>query len=958
MKRRIVCLLLSALVLLGLVAVTAPEAAAASSLKTSDECIELIKGFEGFSSKAYYDYGQYTIGYGTACDKDEYPNGITEEKAEELLKEALVKFESAVNKFADKYSLNLNQQKFDALVSFTYNLGSNWMNNDSTFRQAVINGSVGNDFIFAIARWCTAGEGEQKAIHTSLVKRRLVEANMYLNGVYSSSVPANYKYVIFSNNLDDAVNDVRIQAFDTNYTDSIRANPTKTGYRFLGWYTKASGGEWVTSVGADTTVSMLYGHWQQGDGDAANGIAAEYVRYAGADQPVYDAPGGQASGTLKANDELTVTADYMDAKGVKWGKTASGWVELSKTSASTGTVEEEYFEPVSVLVMSNDVNVRSGPGTNYSVVGKANKGQSLTITNVKKGGIYEWGQFSGGWICLDYTDYALAKTESSEEANVVTGIGTVINTEKLNIRNRPGTSGTSVVGQYSKGDQFEITLQQKVGSVTWGKTDKGWVSLYYVKLTEVKDGEVPETTAPTEPEATEPAATEPAATEPAATEPAATEPAATEPAATEPAATEPAATEPEATEPETEQPAIATGTVVDCTTLRVRAGAGTKYAKVGTLNAGDKVNIYERVLVGSQVWGRIDGGWICLDYVRLDASDSGYEDAVDAVVVNCTKLNVRSGPGTSYPRIGQLKNGDKIQLVALAEVGNDTWGLTIQGWVSMKYVRISEESGSADATEPAATEPSATEPAATGPSATEPDSGSTSTTQTGVIVKTDSLRVRSAPGTDSKQVGTLKRGEKVEILETFKVGKATWGRIEKGWIHMYYVQLSENGTTSGSAGTTESDSSTEATEPDSGSTGSNGSSITGEAKIGTIVKTTELKVRSAPGTDSKQVGTLKKGDRVVITETFLVGKATWGKTEKGWIHMYYVQLDSETVPQGAVIRTVNVSSLRIRAGAGTEYEELGSYKRGTEVVILQQATVNGQLWGRTDKGWISMNYVE
>ena len=50
-------------------------------------------------------------------------------------------------------------------------------------------------------------------------------------------------------------------------------------------------------------------------------------------------------------------------------------------------------------------------------------------------------------------------------------------------------------------------------------------------------------------------------------------------------------------------------------------------------------------------------------------------------------------------------------------------------------------------------------------------------------------------------------------------------------------------------------------------------------------------------------------------------------------------------------------SLRIRAGAGTNYECIGSYVSGDQVVITDQTTVKGRVWGRTDKGWICMEYV-
>lgn len=118
-----------------------------------------------------------------------------------------------------------------------------------------------------------------------------------------------------------------------------------------------------------------------------------------------------------------------------------------------------------------------------------------------------------------------------------------------------------------------------------------------------------------------------------------------------------------------------------------------------------------------------------------------------------------------------------------------------------------------------------------------------------------------------------------------------------------------------------------------------------------------LRVREAPGAASKQVGTLKRGDRVVILETAKVGKATWGRTAKGWISLYYVQLDKTELPEGSFVGTVTAAGLRIREAAGTGNKQVGTYTKGTQVVILETTKVGNVTWGRTDKGWVSLYYI-
>ena len=84
--------------------------------------IDLIKHFEGCRLTSYQDsVGVWTVGFGhTGSDVRPYMH-ITEEEAEQLLKDDLVRFEKCVN---DLVKVDINQNEFDALVSFSFNLGT------------------------------------------------------------------------------------------------------------------------------------------------------------------------------------------------------------------------------------------------------------------------------------------------------------------------------------------------------------------------------------------------------------------------------------------------------------------------------------------------------------------------------------------------------------------------------------------------------------------------------------------------------------------------------------------------------------------------------------------------------------------------------------------------------------------------------------------------------------------
>ena len=161
MRKKLLCGILALFLLAG-VFTCVPGAKAAEVLTASDQLIDYIKNVEGFSAYPYWDYSQWTVGYGTKCPEDkrsEYQvNGISVEAAEALLKEELLKTENAINGFAAQYALTLNQHQFDALITFTYNCGSGWLSETTgTFNQAVRNGATGNDFISAICLWSGAG---------------------------------------------------------------------------------------------------------------------------------------------------------------------------------------------------------------------------------------------------------------------------------------------------------------------------------------------------------------------------------------------------------------------------------------------------------------------------------------------------------------------------------------------------------------------------------------------------------------------------------------------------------------------------------------------------------------------------------------------------------------------------------------------------------------------------------
>ena len=839
--KKALCFLLAVVLTLSVATIGAVNVSAASSLKTSETAIAMLKKFEGFSLHPYYDYSQYTVGYGTRCPEEDYERymneGITEAEADGLLRQYLAQMQSAVNRFANKFNLQLSQNQFDALMMFTYNVGTNWVNKESTFRTAVINGDTGNDFLFAITRWSKAG----KSVNKGLVNRRLIEADMYLNGSYSGVVPSNYSYVLFDfndPNPNDKVNvvcETRVQGYDNSAPVAIRDAASLSGHRFLGWYTSKEDGTWVTDLDSSMNGITLYARWQDGNGPEGGNVT-NYQRQvtSNAELSVYAEADSSSAviNTLKNGEQINIVADYVDAANVKWGKLSTGgWINLGFTaslSAASGRPEQNV---VTVKVTGDRVNIRSGAGRNYAVVTNVRKGAVLPIFESVVVDGTPWGRCDKGWICLSYTDYNEAVQKP--EDNKVVATGKVISKTNLRIRNGPGT-GYSVVGSLASGTAVDITQIQTVGKTQWGRISEGWISLDYVKLdtpVEKPEATEPEAPKPTEPQTTEPEAPKP--TEPQATEPEAPKP--TEPQTTEPEASKPTdqqTTEPEAPNPtEPVKPQTVAGTVT-ATNLRIRSGAGTGNRQVGSLRKGSRVEILEQTTVDGNPWGRTEKGWICLTYVKLNESADSDNDTVHGVVT-ATKLNVRSGAGVSFSRVGSLPKGTKIGILEKKTVGRTPWGRTEKGWVSLDYVKLdgSAESGSQ-----------------------KPNGSSHSSVIASGSVTASSLHVRATAGTSGKEVKSLRKGTRVHIQEVTVVGGEPWGRISDGWICLRYVRLNS-----------------------------------GSIPTAKMVSASNLNIRSGAGTGNSKFGAYTKGTAVVVLDKQTIGGNTWGRTDRGWISLKYTK---------------------------------------------------------------------
>lgn len=390
---------------------------------------------------------------------------------------------------------------------------------------------------------------------------------------------------------------------------------------------------------------------------------------------------------------------------------------------------------------------------------------------------------------------------------------------------------------------------------------------------------------------------------------------------------------------ETSAPVINENTGTVTSVLNIRSSPSTEATVIGTLNAGDKIEVSRREVVTGIDWAYIiapESGWIVMEFVEMDIpsqqpsqSDTSTPAGGDTednktddppvnttnikAVVNANGLNIRSEASTSGKVQGAYNKGDVITIL---ETKNG-WGRTNKGWIKLDYVNTNSTTVGGNTNDTKNEEKK--DPT------TNPDivsNGSTTVILKGVVKVTD-LNIRSEGSTDGQRLGSMTYGDRVEIMEK----SGNWGRTKDGWICLDYIY--EDGTTGAKTADGE---------------------ITGD----------QLNIRSGPGTGYASVGSYTKGDRVTILEQFTYNGTTWGCTNQGWISMDFVDTNESgniTDNDGNLNGTVIGNGLNIRSGAGADYPAVGTLNYGDRVTILEEKKVGDTTWGKIAKGWISLDYV-
>ena len=259
-------------------------------------------------------------------------------------------------------------------------------------------------------------------------------------------------------------------------------------------------------------------------------------------------------------------------------------------------------------------------------------------------------------------------------------------------------------------------------------------------------------------------------------------------------------------------------------------------------------------------------------------------------------LSICKDPGIVVNIDAYYAKDDRVEIHEERPVNGSIWGYTGKGWIDMGYVRMDDiPSGSYDSVNSDGVE--------------IVSNGSHAVLGYGVV-DLNALNVRVGPGTDYTKIKEIPQGKRYAYYEVAD----EWVRIGDGWVSTAYFYV-------------------EGTTAEDATTG--------------VITTDDLNVRTGPDTTFKRVSSYMEEESVQI----LAIVNGWGYTEKGWISMMYVELPEPVYATGSATVTVG---LNIREEPDPSAEKVDVYREGDRVTIM--VVRNG--WGKTDKGWINLDYVK
>ena len=689
---------------------------------------------------------------------------------------------------------------------------------------------------------------------------------------------------------------------------------------------------------------------------------------------------------------------------------------FSSFSIGSSTQAAAATTSTSAAAMTGDyINLRSGAGTNYSIIGSLSRGELVTVLDDSNP---DWVKVQTSSGAIGYCSKEFVKTLSSdEEAEEL--IGTLTG-DYVNLRAGAGT-GHAVIGMLYLND--EVTVLDD-SDANWAKIrtkdgQEGYCSKEYLHIT--KKGETAQGTAVTTDalnlrsgagmehyvktvlskgttvtildnsdanwvkvrtaDGTEGYCSK-AYLDIAGS------------SAQEPSAPVQQPEQNESTSNATELPAVLTGSDVN-----LRSGAGTGYSVIGSLYLGQRVTVIDN---SDANWAKIrtesgQEGYCTKEFLQISdgsGSNAGEEVSIGKAITT-DYLNLRSGAGLNHNVLTVLAKGAVVDVIdnsdatwVKVKTNDGTVGYCSKDYLQMEVapttVSLSETARTVTAGE--SFEFTATISDESLPTAVSTNAGAVQVTylrqegnthiyQIQALQAGDAeIRISANGACASLQVTVNAAQQEIQGQQAtvnadylnIRSGKGTDTSIIGGLTQGSVVTILDNSdagwvkirTAGGMEGYVAREYLTGAEAPSEPTTPETPSETT-TATVNADV----LNVRSGKGTDTSIIGTLLNGETVTVLDN---SDATWVKIKtasglEGYVHRDYLNFGSDTGGGSSTAKYAQVTAdvLNVRSGMGTEYSKIGSVSYGEIVEVLDDSNAG---WAKIKtsgglQGYVSKDYL-